>query len=75
MLSHTIDDSLKCDTDYIVDNFCEEWVLQLNRDDKVSLGLFLAFQLHKHLSIGATKAAELAAIMTGKSMLIGESTS
>lgn len=38
--SFSLDDSMKSDTDYFVDNFCEEWVIQLDRDDKVSLGLF-----------------------------------
>lgn len=52
---------MKSDTDCFKD-----WVLQLDRDDKVSLGLFLAYQ---YLSIGDTKAVELAGIMIGKSMM------
>ena len=67
--SFDLDESMKSDTDYLVDNFCEDWVLQLDREDQVSLGLFLAFQLQKHVSIEATRAAELAGIMTGKSMI------
>ena len=64
--SFDLDSSLISDEDYVVDSFCEEWVLQLGREDKVSLGIFLAFQLQKHLSIGATRAAEIAGLMTGK---------
>ena len=33
----------------------------------VSLGLFLSFQLVKHLNVGETKAAELAGLMIGRS--------
>lgn len=62
-----LDASLRSDVDHIVDSFCEDWVLQLDRDDRVSLGLFLCFQLTKHLDVGATKAAELAGLMVGKS--------
>lgn len=50
-----------------MENFCEDWVLQLDRDDKVSLGLFLSFQLSKHFGCGETKAAELAGVMVGRS--------
>ena len=51
----------------MVDTFCEDWVLQLDRDDKVSLALFLCFQLSKHLGCGETRAAELAGVMVGRS--------
>ena len=37
--------SLVSDTDFMTESFCENWVLQLDRDDKVSLALFLSFQL------------------------------
>jgi len=50
----------------MVEAFCEEWVLQLDRDDVKALGLFLSFQLSKHFDIGVTKAAELAGFMIGK---------
>ena len=33
--SFDLDSSLK---DHMVDDFCEEWVLQLEHDDKVALG-------------------------------------
>ena len=45
----------------------EEWVCSLDRDDTISLGLFVAFHLEHMLSFTATKAAEYAAIMLGKS--------
>ena len=45
----------------------EEWVCSLDRDDTISLGLFVAFYLEHTLSFTATKAAEYAAIMLGKS--------
>ncbi len=61
--SFDLDSSIKDDVDHLVDTFCEEWV----RDDKVSLGLFLAFQLSKHLALGETRSAELAGLMVGRS--------
>ena len=42
--------------------FCENWVLQLDKDDKVSLTLFLS----KH-DISETQAVEMAGLMVGKS--------
>lgn len=65
--SFNLDSSLKGDQDFLADQFCEDWVLQLDRDDKVSLALFLCFQLTKHLKCGATEAAELAGVMVGRS--------
>ena len=38
--------SMKSDADYLVDNFSEDWLLKLDRQDKVSFGL---------LSISTTK--------------------
>ena len=55
------------DTDFMTESFCENWVLQLDRDDKVSLALFLSFQLAKHFDCGETKAAEVAGVMVGRS--------
>ena len=65
--SFDLETSLTSDHEYFVEKFCEEWVLQLDHDDKVSLGLFLAFQLSRHLGLGKTKSAELAGIMIGRS--------
>ena len=62
-----LDSSMKEDKDHMTDTFCEEWATHLVRDDRVSLGLFLYFQLTKVLSMGETKAAEVAGIMIGKS--------
>ena len=49
--SFDLDSSLKSDNDFLVEKFCEDWVLQLDRDDKVSLGVFLCFQLSKHVGL------------------------
>ncbi len=62
-----LDSSMKSDTDHIAETFCEDWVSHLDRDDHVSLGIFLCFQLTRHLEDGETKAAELAGMMIGKS--------
>ena len=62
-----LDSSLKEDIDHVADSFCEDWATHLDRDDRVSLGLFLYFQLTKVLSMGETKAAEVAGMMIGKS--------
>ena len=43
--SFDLDLSIKSDTDYTDETFCEEWVSHLGRDDLVSLSLFLFFQL------------------------------
>ena len=65
--SFDLDSSMKDDVDHMIEAFCEEWVLQLDRDDALALGLFLSFQLSKHFNMGATKAAELAGLMIGRS--------
>ena len=62
-----LESSLLSDTDYMVEDFCDDWVSHLDRDDLVSLGLFLCFQLSKHFDIGETKAAEVAGMMINKS--------
>ena len=65
--SFDLDASTKSDGDYMVEKFCENWNSHLDRDNLVSLDLFLSFQLAKHLNIGNTKAAELASVMMNKS--------
>ena len=50
-----LDASMKSDKEYITDDFCDNWILQLDKDDRVNLGIFLCFQLKKVLSIGCTK--------------------
>ena len=64
--SFDFNSSLKEDDEHIVESFCENYVLQFNRDERVELGLFLCFQLEKHLGLGDTKAAELAGMMVGR---------
>ena len=62
-----LDSSIKLDADHIAETFCEEWVSELDRDDRVALGLFLCFQMTRHLDIKETRAAELAGMMIEKS--------
>lgn len=62
-----LDSSMKSDADHIAETFCEEWVSELDRDDRVALGLFLCFQMTRHLDIKETRAAELAGMMIEKS--------
>ena len=38
-----LDTSLRSDKDFMTEEFCDDWVLQLNHRDRVSLGLFLCF--------------------------------
>ena len=65
--SFELESSILSDTDYVAENFCEDWVSHLSRDDCVSLSLFLCFQPSKHLEQGETRAVELAGVMVGKS--------
>lgn len=65
--SFELDSSMMSDTDYMVATFCEDWISHLDRDDRVSLSLFLCFRLARYLDIGETKAAELGGMMVGKS--------
>ena len=57
--SFDLDSSLRSDLD-------DDWISHLEREDRVSLGLFLCFQLSKHFDLGDTKA-EIAGIMVGRS--------
>ena len=43
--SFDLDNSVRNDYDHLVERFCEDWTLELDRDDKVALGLFLCSQL------------------------------
>ena len=73
--SFDLDSSMKSDADHLQESFCEDWISHLEREDHVSLALFLCFQLSKHFNLGETKAAELASEMVGqsdKSVQIGE---
>ena len=53
--------------DLKLEQFVEEWVLHLDRDDKISLSLLLCFHLEKLFHLNQTNAAEYASIMLGKS--------
>ena len=50
-----------------LEQYVEEWELSLDRDDRISLGLFLAYNFQYTLNFTATKACEYAAIMMGRS--------
>ena len=50
-----LDSSMKEDKDHMTNTLCEEWSTHLDRDDRVSLGLFLYFQLTELLSMGETR--------------------
>ena len=58
-----MNESIKSGTDHVFETFCEDWMCQLGRDDKVSLSLFLSFQLTQHFELGDTKAAELVGLI------------
>ena len=64
--SFDLDETVKSDTGHTRETFCEEWVTHLDWEDRVSLGLFLSFQLTNLLGKGETEAAELAGLMVGK---------
>ena len=60
--------SIKSDSSFMCDKFCDEWLAQLSWEDNTSLGLFLSFQLPSLLSVSKYRAAELAGILIGKSI-------
>ena len=62
-----MDASVSSDTDHQRESFCENWMLQLDRDDRMSLGSFLVHNLKAHMGKGETEAAELAGMMVGRS--------
>ena len=53
--------------DAVLAQFVEDWLLTLDRDTMISLGLFLQYNLTNLLSMATTKAAEYTGIMLGKS--------
>ena len=65
----TFDPDAELETNPIIklELFLEEWASSLDRDDKISLGLFLAYNLEYALNFTATNACEYAAMMMGKS--------
>ena len=60
-------EELSADANISLERFVEDWVLTLDRDDKISLSLFLCYHLQHLLNFTHTKAAEYAGIMLGKS--------
>ena len=64
--SFHLDLSIKLDTEYVTNKFCDSWVLQLDTEDSMNFGPFLCFQLKKVLFVGSMKATECAALMTGR---------
>ena len=58
-----MDARVSSDTDHQRESFCENWMLQLDRDDRMSLGVFLIHNLKAHMGKGETEAAELAGMM------------
>ena len=57
----------RMDEDDVGERSCEDFVLLLDSDQIISLGIFLLFQLEKLFKLGSTRAAELARMMIGKS--------
>ena len=55
--SFDLNESVQCDDQHILDNFCEEWVTRLDREDRTALGIFLYVQMKTLLSKGETKGA------------------
>ncbi len=62
-----IEDAVQSDSENLCEKFCEDFVLQLDADQRIGLGVFLTFQLEKHFQLGSTKAAELAGMMINRS--------
>ena len=65
--SYDPEQDLSENIDLKLEQFVEEWVLHLDRDDKISLSLFICFHLEKIFQFTQTNAAEYASIMLGKS--------
>ena len=62
-----LDSSMHSDTAHQFESFSENWMLQLDRDDRMSLGIFLVHNFKVHLGKGGTEAADLAGMMVGRS--------
>ena len=61
------DDEISNNPNLKLERFVEEWVVQLDRDNKISFGLFLMYNLQHVLNFTSTNSAEYAAIMMGTS--------
>lgn len=62
-----LNSSVESDTQNQIETFCEEWVVQLSRDDRFALGVFLQYHLSQTVGKNETEAAELAGLMIGRS--------
>ena len=65
--SFDLNSSVKSDTQHQIETFCEEWVIQLSRDDRFALGMFLQHHLSQTVGKNEIEAAELAGLMIGRS--------
>ena len=67
--SFNLDCNMKSDSacEHITKSFCDDWVTQLDWEDRTSLGRFLYIQLTSLPGKHETEAAELAGVMIGKS--------
>ena len=50
--SFDLDSSMRCDSDHLIETSCDVWVTGPDRDDRMSLDLFLTFQLTNLLGTG-----------------------
>ena len=58
---------MRDEVDTALEQFIEDWVISLDREDTISLSLFLTYHFSNLMNFTSTKAAEYAAIMIGKS--------
>jgi len=65
--SFDLDSSIKSDVSHQMEEFNEEWVAQLSRDDKFSLAMFLHHHLTVTMGKGDTETSELVGLMMYKS--------
>ena len=59
-------EDMSSDARTFIEKFVEDWVLSLDREDTISLGIFLTYHLVHLLNFTNTKAAEYAGITIGK---------
>ena len=59
--------SERMDEDDVGERFWEDFVLLLDSDQRISVGIVLSFQLEKLFKLGSTRAAELAGMTIGRS--------
>ena len=64
--SYDPQEELSADANLLLEQFVEDWVLTLDREDKISLALFLCYHFQHLLNFTQTRAAEYAGVMLGK---------